>query len=110
MHSSPHAAPTEALLVLSFGGPERPEDVRPFLQNVTAGRSVPPERVAEVAAHYLAAGGRSPINDQNRALVGALEKEFATRLIDTPIYWGNRNWHPFLADELARMRHDGIRS
>ncbi|MBD0292442.1 MAG: ferrochelatase [Jiangellaceae bacterium] len=101
-------APYDALLVLSFGGPERMEDVGPFLQNVTAGRDVPPQRLAEVTGHYLAAGGRSPINEHNSALVAALEQEFETRGLATPVYWGNRNWHPLLADELARMRDDGI--
>lgn len=93
----------DALLLLSFGGPDGPEDVRPFLANVLRGRPVPPERVEQVAANYMLFGGRSPINDQNRALLAAL-RERTVR----PVYWGNRNWHPLLADTLAQMRDDGI--
>ena len=95
---------TEALLVVSFGGPEGPDDVTPFLENVTRGRGIPPERLAEVARHYLEHfGGVSPINAQTRALVGALEQAQ-----DRPVYWGNRNWHPFLSETLAAMRADGV--
>jgi ferrochelatase len=101
--------PYEALLVVSFGGPEQPDDVLPFLENVTRGRSVPADRLAEVVSHYLESGGRSPINDQNRALVNALGQELDRRGLALPVYWGNRNWHPYLADELARMRDDGVR-
>ena len=101
--------PYEALLVLSFGGPEREEDVMPFLENVTRGRGVPPERLHEVAEHYFDFGGRSPINAQNRALVASLEHQLAESGLSIPVYWGNRNWHPFLTDELTRMRDDGIR-
>jgi ferrochelatase len=101
--------PYEALLVVSFGGPEAASDVVPFLENVTRGRDVPADRLAEVAHHYDAVGGRSPINDQNRALVAAIEHELADAGLSVPVYWGNRNWHPFLADELARMRDDGVR-
>jgi protoporphyrin/coproporphyrin ferrochelatase len=101
--------PYEALLVVSFGGPERSEDVMPFLENVTRGRGIPRDRLVEVAEHYAALGGRSPINDQNRALLAAVEREFAHAGLSVPVYWGNRNWHPFLADELARMRDDGVR-
>jgi len=93
----------DAVLLVSFGGPERPEDVLPFLENVTRGRDVPPERLAEVAEHYQHFGGVSPINQQNRELLAALE-----RVIDLPLYWGNRNWHPMLADTVARMRDDGV--
>jgi protoporphyrin/coproporphyrin ferrochelatase len=101
--------PYEALLVVSFGGPERPEDVLPFLKTVTRGRDAAPGRLAEVAGHYLALGGRSPINDQNRALVAALERQLEGAGRSLPVYWGNRNWAPYLADELAGMRDDGIR-
>jgi protoporphyrin/coproporphyrin ferrochelatase len=94
----------EALLVVSFGGPEKPEDVMPFLGNVTRGRGVPRERLLEVAGHYYHFGGRSPINDQNRALIAALRKQTSL-----PVYWGNRNWHPFLADTVRDMTADGIR-
>ncbi|HEX6234363.1 MAG TPA: ferrochelatase [Jiangellaceae bacterium] len=100
------AAPYDALLLVSFGGPESPADVLPFLENVTRGRDIPRARLEEVAEHYH--GGRSPINDQNRALIGAVEEDFAAAGLDVPIYWGNRNWDPYLADELARMRADGI--
>lgn len=98
----------DAFLLLSFGGPERPADVMPFLQNVTRGRGVPPERLTEVAEHYQHFGGVSPINDQCRALLAALDREFAAHGLGLPLYWGNRNWHPMLADTLASMRDDGI--
>ncbi len=100
--------PYDAVLVLSFGGPERPEDVVPFLENVTKGRGVPRERLVEVGRHYDLFGGRSPINDQNRALIAALEVELAAAGIDLPVYFGNRNWHPMLADTVARMAADGV--
>lgn len=99
----------DALLVLSFGGPEGPDDVIPFLENVTRGRGVPRERLLEVAEHYDHFGGVSPINAQNRALIAALETELAAHGHHLPIYFGNRNWHPFLADTLARMRDDGVK-
>jgi ferrochelatase len=99
----------DAFLLVSFGGPERPSDVLPFLQNVTRGRGVPPHRLAEVAEHYQHFGGVSPINDQCRALLAALRAEFADHALDLPLYWGNRNWHPMLADTLATMRDDGVR-
>jgi ferrochelatase len=99
----------DAFLLLSFGGPERPADVLPFLQNVTRGRRVPPQRLAEVAEHYHHFGGVSPINEQCRALLAALREEFATHGPFLAPYWGNRNWHPMLADTLATMRDDGIR-
>jgi ferrochelatase len=101
--------PYDAFLLVSFGGPERPEDVQPFLTNVTRGRGVPPERLAEVAEHYLGFGGVSPINGHCRDLLAALRDEFAAEGIDLPLYWGNRNWHPMLPDTLARMRRDGVR-
>jgi protoporphyrin/coproporphyrin ferrochelatase len=99
----------DAFLLLSFGGPERPADVLPFLQNVTRGRQVPPERLAEVAEHYQHFGGVSPINEQCRQLLAALRVEFANRGLRMPLYWGNRNWHPMLAKTLASMRDDGVR-
>ena len=100
---------TNALLLLSFGGPEAPEDVRPFLENVTAGRGVPPERLDEVAEHYHHFGGVSPINAANRGLIADLESELARAGHDLPVYFGNRNWHPMVADTVARMADDGVR-
>src|SRR4051794_36823578 len=99
----------DAVLLVSFGGPEGPDDVLPFLRNVTAGRGVPPERLAEVAEHYHHFGGVSPINDQNRALLRALEADFRANGVDLPLYWGNRNWHPMLSGTLRQMRDDGVR-
>jgi protoporphyrin/coproporphyrin ferrochelatase len=99
----------DALLVTSFGGPEDREDVIPFLENVLRGKNVPRARMLEVAEHYYHFGGRSPINGQNRALIAALESELRQAGITFPVYWGNRNWHPFLADTLRRMRADGVR-
>ncbi len=100
----------QALLWLSFGGPEGPADVLPFLENVTRGRGVPPERLAEVAEHYHHFGGVSPINQLNRDAISAVEKELAAQGIDLPVYFGNRNWHPMVEDTLARMTSDGVRS
>jgi ferrochelatase len=94
---------SQALIVVSFGGPEKPDDVMPFLENVTGGRGIPRDRLLEVAEHYYHFGGRSPINDQNRALIAAIGAK-----TPLPVYWGNRNWHPFLADTLRQMRADGI--
>jgi ferrochelatase len=94
----------DALLIVSFGGPERTEDVIPFLENVLQGRDVPRERLLAVAAHYYHFGGRSPLNDQNRALIAALGEA-----VEIPIYWGNRNWHPMLADTVRQMRADGVK-
>ncbi len=99
----------DALLIVSFGGPERQEDVLPFLENVTGGRGVPRDRLLEVAEHYRHFGGRSPINDQNRALIAALQEELEKHGPKLPIYWGNRNWHPLLPDTLRQMRSDGIK-
>jgi ferrochelatase len=99
----------DAVLVLSFGGPEKPDDVIPFLENVLRGRNVPRERMLAVAEHYYHFGGKSPINDQNRALIAALKLELASHGLKLPFYWGNRNWHPFLADTLRQMRADGVR-
>ena len=98
----------DAVVVVSFGGPEGPDDVVPFLENVTRGRGVPPERLAVVAEQYLMFGGVSPINAQNRALVDALTRELAAHGIDLPVYWGNRNWDPFLTDTVRRMAEDGV--
>jgi ferrochelatase len=99
----------DALLVVSFGGPEKKEDVLPFLENVLRGRGVPRERMLEVAEHYYHFDGRSPINDQNKALIAALEQEFNGRGEKMPIYWGNRNWYPLLPDTLKQMQADGVR-
>lgn len=101
--------PYDALLVVSFGGPEGHDDVLPFLRNVTAGRGVPDERLADVAEHYHAFGGVSPINDQVRELIAAVDKEFAEHRVGLPIYWGNRNWRPMLADTVRAMTEDGVR-
>jgi ferrochelatase len=98
----------DALLLLSFGGPEGPDDVMPFLRNVTRGRGIPDERLAEVAEHYAHFRGVSPINEQNRTLIAALRTEFAEHGIDLPIYWGNRNWKPYVADAVRQMRDDGV--
>ncbi|HEU5265125.1 MAG TPA: ferrochelatase, partial [Jatrophihabitans sp.] len=98
----------DAFLLLSFGGPEGPDDVLPFLHNVTRGRHVPDARLAEVAEHYQHFGGVSPINAQNRALIGALRAEFAGHGIDLPIYFGNRNWRPYVADAVRQMRDDRV--
>src|ERR1044071_3523732 len=106
----PGIAPYDALLLVSFGGPEGPDDVVPFLENVTRGRGVPRERLLEVAHHYELFGGVSPINVQNRALVAALENELRTQRSDLPVYFGNRNWQPFLGDTLAELRADGARN
>lgn len=98
----------DALCLLSFGGPDGPDDVMPFLRNVTAGRNVPDERLAVVAEQYEQFGGRSPINDQNLALIDALRHEFDSAGIDLPIYFANRNWEPYLADTVGQMRDDDI--
>ena len=98
----------DAILVTSFGGPEQPADVMPFLENVLRGKNVPRERMLEVAEHYYQFGGKSPINDQNRQLISALEAELAENGPRLPVYWGNRNWHPMLADTLRQMKADGI--
>lgn len=99
----------DAILIVSFGGPEAPEDVLPFLENVTRGRGVPRERLLEVARHYDHFGGKSPINDQCRELIAALRRELDDHGVGLPVYWGNRNWHPFLTDALRQMRDDGIK-
>jgi hypothetical protein len=99
----------QAVLVVSFGGPEGRDEVIPFLENVLRGRNVPRERLLEVAKHSDHFGGVSPINAQNRALIAALEAELQQNGPDLPVYFGNRNWRPFLADALRQMRDDGIR-
>jgi ferrochelatase len=95
------------VIVVSFGGPEQRADVMPFLENVVRGKNVPPERLKEVAKHYNHFEGKSPINDQNRALIAALEEELQKSEIELPVYWGNRNWHPFIVDALREMHADG---
>lgn len=107
--SSPRTSPYDALLIVSFGGPEKPEDVMPFLENVTRGRNIPRERLLEVAEHYHHFGGVSPINQQTRDLMSALRPELDRRGIDLPLYWGNRNWHPMLDDTLREMTTDGAK-
>lgn len=99
--------PYDSFILVSFGGPEGPEDVMPFLENVLRGKNVPRERMLEVAEHYKKFGGVSPINEQNRQLLEAIRSEFETAGVDLPIYWGNRNWHPLLPATLRQMRDDG---
>lgn len=99
----------DSLLIVSFGGPEGPQDVMPFLENVLRGKNVPRERMLEVAEHYYHFQGISPINEQNRRLIAALEEELKRRKIDLPVYWGNRNWHPLLSDTLRAMMAAGHR-
>src|SRR3954469_10446045 len=94
----------DALLVVSFGGPEGPDDVMPFLENVTRGRNIPRERLADVAHHYEHFAGVSPINQQNRDLIRALETELQANGPTLPVYFGNRNWHPLAADTIREMR------
>jgi ferrochelatase len=100
--------PYDALLLVSFGGPEKPDDVVPFLRNVTAGRDIPDARLEEVGEHYFEFGGRSPINDQNRDLVDAIKADLWANGIELPVYWGNRNWDPFLTEAIEEMRADGV--
>jgi ferrochelatase len=99
----------DAILVMSFGGPEGPDEVMPFLENVLRGRNVPRERMLQVAEHYQHFGGKSPINEQNRELIEALKVELAAHGPQLPVYWGNRNWHPMVADTLRQMRDDGVK-
>ncbi|MDQ6652700.1 MAG: ferrochelatase [Acidobacteriota bacterium] len=101
--------PYDALLVVSFGGPEGMGDVIPFLENVLRGRNVPRERLRQVAKHYQLFGGVSPLNEQNRKLISALKQELETNGTRLPIYFGNRNWDPMLADTLCKMRDDGVK-
>ncbi len=103
------SASYDAVLLVSFGGPESREDVIPFLENILRGKPVPRSRLLEVAEHYYGFGGRSPINDQNRALIRALRAELVARGPGLPVYWGNRNWHPLLPDALRAMKVDGVR-
>ncbi|HUA14710.1 MAG TPA: ferrochelatase [Verrucomicrobiae bacterium] len=98
----------DALLVVSFGGPESRDDVIPFLENVLRGRNVPRERMLAVAEHYFHFGGKSPINQQTRELISSIEKELAQHGPKLPVYWGNRNWQPFLAETMRQMERDGI--
>ena len=98
----------DAILVVSFGGPESTDEVIPFLENVLRGRNVPRERMLAVAEHYYHFGGKSPINQQTRELIGALEEELGRNGPKLPVYWGNRNWHPLLADTLRQMKHEGV--
>ncbi|MFI0350491.1 ferrochelatase [Actinomadura sp. 9N407] len=104
-----HASTYDALLLVSFGGPEGPDDVIPFLENVTRGRNIPRERLEVVGEHYHLFGGVSPINQQCRELKAAIEADFAAHGLDLPVYWGNRNWDPYLPDTLRRMTADGVR-
>ena len=107
---SPLSRPNyDAILLVAFGGPERPADVTPFLENVLRGRNVPRERLLAVAEHYYHFGGVSPINGQMRELVALLEVELRERGPQVPVYWGNRNWSPMLADTVRKMRDDGVR-
>lgn len=99
----------DALILVSFGGPEGPADVMPFLRNVARGRNIPEDRLAAVAEHYQHFGGVSPINGQCRQLLAALRPVLDEAGITLPLYWGNRNWHPMLADTLRQMRDDGVR-
>ncbi|WP_153394886.1 ferrochelatase [Ornithinicoccus halotolerans] len=106
--AAPTTEPYDAIVLISFGGPEAPEEVMPFLRRVTRGRGVPDERLAEVAEHYQHFGGRSPINDQNRALLAAMRAELDRRGIATPLLWGNRNSEPFLTDVLREAHEQGL--
>jgi len=99
----------DAFLLVSFGGPEGPDDVMPFLENVTRGRGIPRERLAGVAEHYYAVGGVSPINQQCRDMISAVQAAFSASGLSLPIYWGNRNWSPYLADTVRDMAQDGVR-
>ena len=101
--------PYDAVLLVSFGGPEGPEEVLPFLDNVTRGRGIPRARLEQVAEHYYARGGISPINAHNRGLLAALRADLNEHGVDLPVYWGNRNWQPYLADTLREMTDDGVR-
>ena len=99
----------DAFLLVSFGGPEGPDDVMPFLENVTRGRGIPPDRLAGVAGHYYAVGGVSPINQQCRDMLTAVRADFSANGLSLPVYWGNRNWSPYLADTVRAMAGDGVR-
>jgi ferrochelatase len=105
---TPDPRPYDALLLVSFGGPEGPDDVLPFLENVTRGRGIPRERLEQVGAHYHLFGGRSPINDLNRRFLEALRADLAGAGLDLPVYWGNRHWDPYLRDAVQRMAADRV--
>ena len=107
--SAEPASAYDAILLVSFGGPDGPGDVMPFLENVLRGRNVPRERMLEVAEHYHHFGGKSPINEQNLALLAALRAELSRRGPHLPVYWGNRNWHPLLTDTLREMADAGVK-
>ncbi|MEM8864728.1 MAG: ferrochelatase [Planctomycetota bacterium] len=109
MATSADNCPYDAVLLVSFGGPEGPDDVMPFLENVLRGKNVPRERMLEVAEHYQHFGGVSPINQQCRELKAAMESEFAAHNLSLPVYWGNRNWAPMLEDTLRQMAADGVK-
>ncbi|MEC4016634.1 ferrochelatase [Streptomyces sp. H27-D2] len=109
MSDAPNPGPYDALLLLSFGGPEGPDEVVPFLENVTRGRGIPRERLQEVGQHYFLFDGVSPINAQNRELLDALREDFAESGLELPVYWGNRNWAPYLTDVLREAAVDGRR-
>ncbi len=111
MATSPRAEPVpfDSVLIVAFGGPEGPDDVIPFLENVTRGRNVPRERLDEVIEQYHQFGGRSPLNGQVRDLTNALAGELAAHGPSLPVYWGNRNWDPYLADTMAQLADDGRR-
>jgi protoporphyrin/coproporphyrin ferrochelatase len=102
-------SPHDAILIVGFGGPEGREDVIPFLENVLRGRNVPRERMLEVAEHYDHFDGVSPLNGQVRNLIAALEPELKAHGVNLPVYWGNRNWRPMLADTIRRMTDDGVK-
>ncbi|TWU10053.1 Ferrochelatase [Novipirellula galeiformis] len=103
------STPYDSFLLVSFGGPEGPEDVIPFLENVLRGKNVPRERMMEVVEHYQHFGGVSPINEQNRQLLSAIKQDFAANGIELPVYWGNRNWTPYFDETLRQMRDDGCK-
>ncbi len=100
--------PYDAILLVSFGGPEKEADVLPFLENVLRGKNVPRDRLLAVADHYYQFRGKSPLNEQNRKLLAALENELSQHQIKLPVYWGNRNWHPLLPDTLRQMKDNGV--
>ncbi|WP_146530789.1 ferrochelatase [Novipirellula artificiosorum] len=106
---SDREVPYDSFLLVSFGGPEGPDDVIPFLENVLRGKPVPRERMLEVAEHYQQFGGVSPINEQNRQLLAAIQADFEANEIHLPVYWGNRNWGPYFAETLQQMRKDGCK-
>ena len=106
--TSDNAKPYDALLLVSFGGPEGPDEVLPFLENVTKGRGIPPERLKAVGQHYFRFGGVSPINAQNRELLASMREDLPRQGLSLPVYWGNRNWSPYLPETLVQMRDDGV--